>query len=483
MKNKIFVIILSILMVVTSIHATTINAQAVFTSSAGVYESMMFLMGLLGLKVNQEINSNKLNLSTFEASLKDYSLDLYYWFQETAYRISAGNKIVGLDAEKQKEFREWCQLQGWNAYDTRYTIGTQEKNFEVFTSHSWEWNGEVQYQPVNIKVTGIPYEDGYNIFVAQKKNTFGGICAYRMYFVPVSPYYDNQNLTDISSVQITYTNKNEGDIDYSNLFTKELYNFDSGKSCLVLQFGWGQTYNDRTLDFTMAGYTFLTLNASTTSNPFPYYTINPYLKSYYANGGITENLTVEVMQGENDTAVGLDQAVVGSGTLAREDENNGDVVVEGTPLANLANIDVQALLKQIADNQIDYQTLLQSVGLTLVNTQEKTVEQVEAIAKAQSIAQAGVNTITGDYTVDLTSFFPFCIPFDLYRLVQAFNAPAQAPTVTISLPVGYNGNSFTWQDYSISLEPFNTVAQTVRIFEYILFLIGLMLITRKLIEG
>ena len=482
--KKLLALFLGIVVCFTTISVNTIHAKAVFTSSVGVYESMMFLLALNGLKVNQDISSEQINLTSFENSLKDYSLDLYYWFLETSYKISNGNKIVGLDAEKMQMFREYCQYKGWNSYDTRYTIGSQSRNFEVFTTSSWTWNGYISYQPVQISLTGLPFTDGYNIFVATKLNNSNQICSYKIFFVPVSPYYENNNLTDadLANIQVSYVNP-EGGIDYSGLISKGLYAFQGNNNCYYLQIGLGTSYNDRYVNFTTEGYTFITFNSSTTYNPFPSSTINPYLQAYYQNGSVTEDLTVEVMTGENDKATSINQAVVGSGTLAREDDQTGDVVVEGQALANLTNIDIQALLKQIADGQIDYQTLLESVGLTLVNTQEKTLAQVQAIADAQSIAQAGVQTITGDYTVDLTSFFPFCIPFDLYRLVQAFNASPVAPEVTISLPVGYNGSSFTWEDYTISLSTFDSVAQTVRIFEYILFLVGLMLLTRKLIEG
>lgn len=123
------------------------------------------------------------------------------------------------------------------------------------------------------------------------------------------------------------------------------------------------------------------------------------------------------------------------------------------------------------------------VNLAAVNTQTQTLDEIQAIAEALNPAAAGTGSITGNYTVALSDLFPFCIPFDLYNIVSCFKADPVAPSAEIKIPVGYDGSEFTWETYTVSLSDFDPVAAVVRVLEYIAFVIGLMLITRKLIEG
>lgn len=88
--------------------------------------------------------------------------------------------------------------------------------------------------------------------------------------------------------------------------------------------------------------------------------------------------------------------------------------------------------------------------------------------------------ITGPVSVSgLDDIFPFCIPFDLYHMLEALAADPVAPY-------------FEWRfyvpriiDYTIviDLSGFNTVAQILRIMETLLFCVGLAFETRKLIRS
>jgi len=88
--------------------------------------------------------------------------------------------------------------------------------------------------------------------------------------------------------------------------------------------------------------------------------------------------------------------------------------------------------------------------------------------------------ITGPVSVSgLDDIFPFCIPFDLYHMLEALAADPIAP-------------HFEWRFYvprivdytiEIDLSGFNTVAQILRIMETLLFCVGLAFETRKLIRS
>lgn len=117
----------------------------------------------------------------------------------------------------------------------------------------------------------------------------------------------------------------------------------------------------------------------------------------------------------------------------------------------------------------------------------------EAIAQAISEAgtTTGEQTLTGEisitpptygdlgqYKLDLKDVFPFCIPFDLIRLVKCFLAEPQAPY--IEFPIMYPTGIYTTDTCNvvIDLSEYNSVAQVVRTLETILFMLGLIKITR-----
>lgn len=86
---------------------------------------------------------------------------------------------------------------------------------------------------------------------------------------------------------------------------------------------------------------------------------------------------------------------------------------------------------------------------------------------------------TGDYTLALADFFPFCIPFDIYKMLSLLAADPVAP-------------SFTWQFYTpgggtipidVDLSGFNTVAAVLRAVETLAFCVGLGFVTKKLLFG
>lgn len=82
--------------------------------------------------------------------------------------------------------------------------------------------------------------------------------------------------------------------------------------------------------------------------------------------------------------------------------------------------------------------------------------------------------------VDLSKFFPFCIPFDLIHLVQALDADPVAPKWILKLePPQF---PVEWE-VVIDLADFESLAKIFRTGETLLFVVGLILITRGIIKG
>lgn len=83
------------------------------------------------------------------------------------------------------------------------------------------------------------------------------------------------------------------------------------------------------------------------------------------------------------------------------------------------------------------------------------------------------------FTLDLKQYFPFCIPFDLYAFFTCLNADPVAPVIDWIIPMP-GGGSYPMQ---IDLSIFDSVAQTLRRLQLLLFCVGLAFKTRDLIKG
>ena len=94
------------------------------------------------------------------------------------------------------------------------------------------------------------------------------------------------------------------------------------------------------------------------------------------------------------------------------------------------------------------------------------------------------------YKTDLRLVFPFCIPFDLVHLIQAFEAEPEAPVFEFPLDLELE-NPWTGKkilDYhhvfKLDMSDYEPVIKIFRIFEIIFFIIGLLMITRQqMIKG
>lgn len=110
--------------------------------------------------------------------------------------------------------------------------------------------------------------------------------------------------------------------------------------------------------------------------------------------------------------------------------------------------------------------------------------------KPTTAPEEDTNVNPDDYKADLRLVFPFCIPFDLVHLIQAFEAEAQAPVFEFPLDLELE-NPWTGEkilDYhhtfELDMSDYEPVIKIFRIFEIIFFIIGLLMITRQhMIKG
>lgn len=108
--------------------------------------------------------------------------------------------------------------------------------------------------------------------------------------------------------------------------------------------------------------------------------------------------------------------------------------------------------------------LLERIREAVQGTQEQTAPaQYEAI---------------DDYQLDLTQFFPFCIPWDLHRGLSLLVAEPVAPSINWTVPLP-GGGTYT---LALDLSEWDGVAQVARTMELLAFVVALAVATKKLIK-
>lgn len=117
---------------------------------------------------------------------------------------------------------------------------------------------------------------------------------------------------------------------------------------------------------------------------------------------------------------------------------------------------------------------------TITESIEGTTEAVESLTETiEDVFDTPSTQEISQFKFDLRELFPFCIPFDIYRLLRSFDAEpisphVQFPFVIDSLNFSYNIDL----DFSV----FDPVAQVLRTVEFIAYAIGLAWATGKVIK-
>lgn len=155
------------------------------------------------------------------------------------------------------------------------------------------------------------------------------------------------------------------------------------------------------------------------------------------------------------------------------DSDNEDLVV-GLGVGEFADI---LNPSDILDGLLD-----KIIGGTLTPTYEGSFDNMEEAEQELEGSKPFVPVLPNGWVQveGLQSFFPFCIPFDLYNVIALLNVPPEAPQFTWRM--GF-GSQFEPYDVEIDLRPYESVARVFRIMVVVGFLLFLILKTRDLIRG
>lgn len=139
--------------------------------------------------------------------------------------------------------------------------------------------------------------------------------------------------------------------------------------------------------------------------------------------------------------------------------------------ADLTNPDTQT--------QVATKTMQESVTKNTVDEKEKEDEDTKPAPMPEYPTPDKVDIDGSEATRDWRLVFPFCIPFDMIDLYRVFAAEPQAPHWEIPLKSETFNIDYT---FVIDFEQFEVLAEIFRTFQIILFILGLCMITSKVIK-
>lgn len=200
---------------------------------------------------------------------------------------------------------------------------------------------------------------------------------------------------------------------------------------------------------------------------------------------------------------GLSGVLGGAGVL----EGDWDVVGVGeaedekeTKLPWVGSPDLDHTISDVAAGEKTWTDVLDQVGVGVIDRTEegsKVIDEDGVTTKdwvyADSTTTVPDITIPneGEVSKELSNYtfaglekiFPFCLPFDMIDFIKVLDAPAQAPHFKWSFPYPTTSGMKTY-DIDIDLSPFDSVAELLRDMECLLFIMGLILVTRsRMIRG
>ena len=156
-------------------------------------------------------------------------------------------------------------------------------------------------------------------------------------------------------------------------------------------------------------------------------------------------------------------------------------VTANTDTSNMSGdivINIPSIIIYPAETVNDLPTTQEQLGVipTTPDTTAQQLEQIISELKALKTAELGdIPT----YSIDLTEYFPFCIPFDIGNILTILIAEPEAPSFNWDFPSGYQNGEVQYTTVTIDLSVWDPVAAVLRAGLVLVFIIGLGMITRS----
>lgn len=447
MKKTICIIITTCLIICSaSFTHEPIHAEASAATYTAV-EALQVLLAALGIRTNTHISSDDVNLlPLIVGTLNNYK-------QGLGNAVSHAITISKGSLELTKSVVD--DLMGWR--DETYTeAGGYSKTFDITSTEELHTLADVKRLVPSIKDFAIKYNNSIDesetyfqnflLQCKQKGYNYISIIHNVKYYDTVAPNYFHNVYVVGSKIDTPF--HYEGG--YNSTFTngqKAYYITLEGAN------GDGKTY------IPLMG---IKEDVAVGNNvgQYRYATYYPMI----ANDAVLPIDTTIASAAKDLIKAGVYIPITKSSVLSN------DEVIGNTTITIPAN--VGTVLDGVRDDTLPFPDALLDFGVIAVDKTDTV-----AVEKAIADVKAGTGDIE-NYKVNLVDFFPFCLPFDFYRCISLLNAEPQAPEFDFSLPVGYKDGQLIWENYHISFDMFSPVAEVVRKFELLAFMLGLIVITR-----
>ena len=207
-------------------------------------------------------------------------------------------------------------------------------------------------------------------------------------------------------------------------------------------------------------------------------------KEYTYVGGLAPSLGGAGVLGGDWDVVGVGEA---------EDEKETKLPWVGSP-------DLDHTISDVVSGEKTWTDVLDQVGVGVIDRTEegsKVIDEdgvttkdwvyADSTTKVPDITipnEGEVSKELSNYTfAGLEKIFPFCLPFDMIDFIKVLDATPQAPHFKYAFPYPTTSGMKTYE-IDIDLSPFDSVAELLRDMECLLFIVGLILITRsRMIRG
>lgn len=360
-------------------------------------------------------------------------------------------------------------------------VGAQEFSF----------NGDYAFDPV-----GYPtFQVGGGIYISAKKavnniyEVSGGVISFRK--SDILDYSLKDGKMALFCDPTIYIESDEG-----NLVRASFYCFTKEYSSLLAQGDYFHIKNNNVWSSTDLSTLYISTSALSNISNIPVFTDINDLKKFYETGDYSA--CVNRFQGtiKPATWLGYDFSALSS--------KLDKILAALTTLPIITTDDLTGFAKGVA-NGIVAGNIPASDPATQQQLMERLLEEQARQTASESMATATENELLPDYdntiplptrppeqeqqaenikdakmVVDLHEFFPFCVPFDLVRLIKVLHAEPQAPCfetaikydkLNINVPI------------KLDLSQFDEAARVFRLCEVILFILSLILVTRNIIRG
>ena len=223
-----------------------------------------------------------------------------------------------------------------------------------------------------------------------------------------------------------------------------------------------------------------------------------YEPSDFIVAELGEDVTFDRTPAEETIGSAMGLGLVSTNPTLTIDTTTGEI----TAADNIDLSTLQSLVEKLSEGQLKFEdiegylqsivALLQAQGadqktinaiLQGIRSNTKDIADINAAVQsiAESIAAAQEITAEKDFDIDtpttIIDKFPFCLPFDVYNTFNLLSAQPVAPKFTF--PLKMEGVF----DFSISVDftKYEWIANIVRWLLYVVFILGLILATNKLI--